>query len=95
MAEQFEVVFPEHFDLDASLIEAKGSFSGVEVRTGNLVWRPVFFDPVRLQQEVADALDSDGYFQEPTLIVVTKITRAEIEAAVQRIMDRSPSADPL
>ncbi|MFI6928098.1 hypothetical protein ACIBIZ_49795 [Nonomuraea spiralis] len=51
-------------------------------------YRPVFYDPVRLGQEVADELArGTGFFREPNLVVVDQVTRDCMEAAITALAD--------
>jgi len=47
-----------------------------------------FFDPVRLRQEIGDALKQSAYFAELNLVVVDVIDRATIAAALQSMAKR-------
>jgi hypothetical protein len=74
---------PGYFDDDAAEIEAKGYFGPVSVVSSDDVFKLYFYDAVRLQQEISDALRSAPYFAEPGLVVVTAVTRAQIESAIE------------
>jgi hypothetical protein len=45
------LIFPDYFDGDAPLIEAKGYFAHVTIETENARFRPVFYDQERFAQE--------------------------------------------
>jgi len=81
----FEAVFPDYFDQDALVIEAKGYFADLTVQSGGKTYRPVVYDAVRLAQEVADAVERDEVFVEANLIVVPTVTRSEILRALDRL----------
>ncbi|WP_433513226.1 hypothetical protein ACQP2T_57985 [Nonomuraea sp. CA-143628] len=50
--------------------------------------RPVFCDPVRLGQEIADTFArGEAYFREPNLIVVQATIRDYMQAAVEGLSD--------
>ena len=66
-------------DLNWSEIESKG-FLPVSIISGARTYSPVFYDPVRLQQD-AD-VGEDGRFTLPGLVVVTRVTRENVERAV-------------
>lgn len=68
-------------DLDDSETPMRGYRSDVVVSTGEARYRLSFYDPVRLSQEVED----EGHLTECNLVVLREITRANIEAFVQRI----------
>jgi|SRR5215469_5597737 len=82
---RFEAIFPHYFDQNAALIEAKGYFADLTVERGGKTYRPVFYDAVRLAQEVADAVDRDEVFVEANLIVVRTVTRSEILQALEKL----------
>ncbi|MEU8358392.1 hypothetical protein AB0C27_20475 [Nonomuraea sp. NPDC048882] len=84
----FSVRWPHYFDEQAPLIEAKGWFSDVLVEREGQYYRPVFYDPVRLGQEIAEEMSNGaGFFREPNLVVVDRVTRDHIEAAISALVD--------
>ncbi|MFD0895086.1 hypothetical protein KBB96_00980 [Luteolibacter ambystomatis] len=83
----YTLVWPDGFDEDGCLIESKGWFNGLEIHIGDNRFRPVFYDPVRLSQEISDELLRDGIFSEPGLIVIASVTRMNIEAAIARMAE--------
>ncbi|MER7128233.1 hypothetical protein [Streptosporangium saharense] len=43
----------------------------------------MFYDPVRLGQEITDELERGGaLFREPNLVVIDRVTREHMEAAI-------------
>jgi hypothetical protein len=81
----FELVLPAHLDEDAAVIESKGYLSGVEIRSGDNTYMATFYDETRVVQTIADDLPADGHFFERNLVVVRRVTRAEIEQAVEHL----------
>ena len=78
----FEIHFPEYFDKYASETEAKGYFADVTVLAGGRRYRPVFYDAIRFQQEMRDALEARGAFSERNVVIVPSVTRDQIVSAI-------------
>ncbi|WP_203883778.1 hypothetical protein [Planotetraspora kaengkrachanensis] len=81
------VRWPDYFDDYASVIEVKGWFGDVTVEWNGVRIQPVFYDPVRLSQEISDELAGGSYFREPNLIVIEKVTRDHMEAAIAALSE--------
>jgi hypothetical protein len=80
--------WPDDFDDYAWEVEAKGWFEGIMVEWNGRHIRPVFYDPVRLGQEIADTFArGEAYFREPNLIVVQATTRDYMQSAVEGLSD--------
>jgi hypothetical protein len=97
----YEVHYPDYFDGYEYAIVAKGYFADIVVSTTRAVYRPVFFDMARFQQEVADSIASPaGYHVESNVVLVEKVDRAHIDEAlsamaVNGFAELSPSeSDP-
>jgi hypothetical protein len=85
----YVVHFPYYFDEREWEVTAKGWFSDLLVEYGGRVYRPVFYDPTRLAQEVADEVTSArGYFIEQNLVVVQAVDRSNIVAALDGLCER-------
>ncbi|HEX8157809.1 MAG TPA: hypothetical protein VF526_10535 [Solirubrobacteraceae bacterium] len=82
---RFQLRLPPYFDDYAAEIEAKGYFADVIVEADGRQYRPVFYDPARLAQEIRDELDREGVFAEDDLVIVDAVTRETIEAAVAKL----------
>jgi len=85
---QYELRWPEHFEDDAWEIESKGWFNGLEINFEGRSLRPMFYDPIRLRQDIAEELSNSGFFRERALIVVKCITRQAIEQVVEELAVR-------
>lgn len=79
---EYKLNWPDDFEDSAWEIESKGWFAGLEVVIDGKTLRPVFYDPVRLSQDINGEISSAGFFFEPFLIVIQKVTRDTIERAV-------------
>jgi hypothetical protein len=87
-----QVVYPASMDdYDWAMTEAKGWIE-IAIRSAEGEKAITFYDPVRLAQEVANAMTGPGYFAESAVVVVPAVTREAIEAVVAR-MARSGPAD--
>ncbi len=80
----YSLEFPSYYEDAAAEIEAKGFFEHATITVGARRLRPVFYDPIRLRQEIDDAI-AQGLFAEPGIVVVPSATRAEIERAVESL----------
>jgi hypothetical protein len=86
----YVIHFPDYFDDYAGEIEAKGYFADVIVESAGLRYNPVFYDPIRFEQEYKDHLASGARaFSEPNIVVVGAVTRQQIEAAIEELSQRS------
>lgn len=96
-----QLEFPEGFDDFAWEAEAKGWLPGVRVRVGDRAYTLTFYDPVRLAQDLEEALEQRVVFAERNLLVLKEVTRANIVAAVAEIAanggwsDLTPDADEM
>jgi hypothetical protein len=83
---RFEIEFPEGFDDYAWEVESKGWLSGVVVTIGDRRFSVTVYDPIRLAQEIRDAMDRSGAFFEHNLLVVPIVTRAHVQAGIARVV---------
>jgi hypothetical protein len=84
MKPDYSIEWPVHFESDEPIIKAKGYFGGLKVLCADRVYCLTLYDPIRLSQEVRDALEGgEGLFCEENLIVVPEVGRREILAAVE------------
>jgi hypothetical protein len=80
------VVFPDWFDEYEWETIAKGYFIGVTLEVGTARYKPVFYDPARLAQEVEEEVgSSNGYFVEPNMVVVEVVDRSHIQKAANSL----------
>jgi len=79
----FTLVLPEDFQDYAWEVEAKGWFSLAKLSASGKSYRLNFYDGVRLQQTIEDGLERGGVFFEPNLVVVSSLTRANMERAAE------------
>ena len=77
-----QLILPEDFADYAWEVEAKGAFfDAVVVEEGHRA-SVTFYDPVRLQHDVADELVDGIAFVAPRLLVVPRLTREAMASAV-------------
>jgi len=74
----FTLHWPTDYDGQAWEWEAKGFYLGLEVRVASGTFRPVFYDPVRLAQDLEAGTEID----QERLIVVKRVNRGEMETAI-------------
>ncbi len=77
------LVLPEDFLEYAWEVEAKGVFWGGSVELASRRFGVTFYDPVRLEQDVRDEVASGRPVAISRLLVIARLTVAEMEAAVQ------------
>ena len=75
------LIFPEGFDEYAAEVESKGWFPDARLNFEGRNYVLTFYDPVRLAQEIEAELQRGGIFFEPNLVVVKSVTRQNMEAA--------------
>lgn len=80
------LVFPEGFDDYAFEVEAKGWFLGATFAFLGKKHRMTFYDPVRLRQAIEKELQRGSVFFEPNLVVVSSVTRQNMEKAVRALI---------
>jgi hypothetical protein len=79
---EYTLKWPDNFNDYSWEIEYKGWFEGLEIVVDGKTLRPAFYDPVRLSQEIAGEISSAGFFCEPFLIIIQRVTRETIESVV-------------
>jgi len=79
----FTLVLPEDFHDYEWEVEAKGYFTEAKLSASGKNYRLNFFESVRLQQEIKSDLERVGVFFEPNLVVVSSVTRANMERAAE------------
>lgn len=77
-----ELVFPPDFQEYAWEVEAKGVFWDATVRVGDLTLPVIFYDPVRLAQDVQEELAVRPAFVARRLLVVPAVTVENMRRAV-------------
>jgi hypothetical protein len=83
---KYRIEFPDYFDSYIGELEAKGYFADLVIHAAGRRYRPTFYDPIRLGQEVKDALSAGAVcFSEANLVIVDKISRDALEAAVAQL----------
>ncbi|WP_194836306.1 hypothetical protein [Nocardia sp. XZ_19_369] len=89
MAENYRVVFPEGYPGRRETETADKGWLDVEVVFADGSVFPVsFYDPARLRQTIEDEIAGGSlYFTEPNLVILKKVTTANIELAVKDMVD--------
>ena len=83
---KYEIELPDGFDGYAPEVEAKGWLPDVAVTFDGRRCRVTFYDPARLAQEIEANLSETGTFFESNVVVVARVTRAQIESAVATLV---------
>ncbi len=83
--DQYLLKWPVDFDDYRWELESKGWFVGLEILVNGNEIKPMFYEPERLAQDIAQEMSVCGFFAEPCLIVVSRVTRELIEAAVEKL----------
>jgi hypothetical protein len=79
--------FPEDYDSNAAIIEAKGWMVGVlVVQTRRYVIH--FYCIERLTQDVEEELARGRFFHEKNIVIVRQITKESILSAVEHLVKR-------
>jgi hypothetical protein len=78
----YQILFDADLDEYAWELESKGCLD-LSIKLEALVIPVSFYDPVRLAQEVGDAVVMNGVFFERNIVVISKVNRTNIENAVK------------
>jgi hypothetical protein len=81
----FEVIFPDYLDGYEHETESKGYLTGLRVIVGTRSIEFTVYDRERLSQEVTDEINAAGFFAEVNLLVVPRVTREAINAAINSL----------
>jgi hypothetical protein len=85
----FSIDYPDYIDGYEPVLADKGYFADLLVRTATATYRPVFYDPFRLAQEIGDSLNSGAACHvEPNLVVISVVDRTHIESALSFLASR-------
>jgi hypothetical protein len=82
----YNILWDEDFDDYEWMYAAKG-WCGITVWVDEEEISLIFYDPVRLLQEVNDELKRIAFFRENNLVVVEVVNRKNIEAAFAKMFD--------
>jgi hypothetical protein len=82
---KFAIDFPDGFDEFAWEVEAKGWLPGVIVTINRQRFKVTFYDPSRFAQTVDDELRVSSVYLESNILVVSSVTRANIENAIASV----------
>jgi hypothetical protein len=82
----FSLIFPEGFEDYAWELEPKGRFNEARLEFQGCWYRLMFYDPVRLGQDIEDELQRGGVFFEPNPVVVPTVTRQNMDKAAARLV---------
>jgi hypothetical protein len=88
----FALVLPMDFDDYEMEVEAKGFFSEARLSSSGKRYRLIFYDPVRLGQEIESELQRGGPFFEPNLVVIQSVTKPNMERAVEALIESGQEA---
>ena len=88
--QSFALVLPCEFDDYEWEVKAKGFFSEARLSVSGKRYRLTFYDPVRLSQEIEDELKRGELFFELNLVIVSSVTRSDMERAVESLMKIRP-----
>lgn len=67
-------------------VVAKGCFSGTLMTVAGKQYRLNFYDAVRLRQEIESEFENGRVFFESNLVIVRKVTKEEMERAVEQLV---------
>lgn len=83
----YSIDLPSNFADHEWEFTAKGCFLGARVRVAGKQYLLNFYDAARLSQEIESEINSGGIFFEANLVVVSSVTKAEMEMAVKKLND--------
>ena len=85
----FSLIFPEGFGDYAWELEPKGMFNEARLEFQGCRYRLMFYDSVRLGQDIEDELQRGGVFFEPNLVVVPTVTRQNMNKAAAQLVKQA------
>ncbi len=87
----FNIIFPDYYLNDEFIqfeTESKGYLYGVKIEVELNVYELVFYDAVRLKQDAEELCKELGYFHEPNLIILDKVSKESIEKAILTLIEK-------
>ncbi|MDB6077357.1 MAG: hypothetical protein JWO82_1104 [Akkermansiaceae bacterium] len=66
-------------------LESKGWFDGLEITVDEKTFNPIFYDVVRLSQDIAEEISAGRVFVLQNLVVVERVCREAMESAVANL----------
>lgn len=88
---EWALTFPHPEDYWLTMMDAKGYVTGVKLHWADRTYLLNVYDPVRLAQDLAGSIASDGFEVLSNVIVVSELTRENLEQALGVILP-SPRA---
>jgi hypothetical protein len=70
------------------MVEIKGWLGGVHVVSGRISYRLNFCDTTSNAQDVGRAIESQGFSFDPDVVVLGRVTKASVEAAISAFASR-------
>jgi hypothetical protein len=83
----YELIFPPEFLEYEYEYEAKGYLSGARIVVGERHADVVFYEPVRLGQDIAEEIADAGYLAFTNLVVVPQVTKDALIHAVDLLAE--------
>lgn len=77
----------ELHDYDDAHQTAKGYFVGAKLIGSDVSYAIVFYDPVRLAQDIEATFSTDALWFEPNLVVIHEINRQHMRAALAKMIE--------
>ena len=90
---QYEFQFPDDYDSEAPIIEAKGWMIGTLIVAPGTRYTHCFCCPVRLGQDVEAEFELQPCFTQRNLVVVPEVTKSCVLAAVEWLVKGSSLSD--
>lgn len=78
-----ELVLPADFDEYEWEVESKGYFADASVRIGGRLLPVVFYEPVRLAQDIADEMSEGRLFTASRILVLKRVSAENMRAAIE------------
>jgi hypothetical protein len=85
MSEYF-LELPDDFADYAWELEAKGWFPEAFLNVSGKRYRIMFYDPLRLAQEIESEHERGNVFFEQNLVIVKRVTKSSMEEAVENLV---------
>lgn len=89
----YRLELPNDYDDYAWQIESKGWFNEAFAVINQSRFRIVFYDPIRLAQDIDDAINESEIFFEQNLVVIKCVNKIYMEKAVFSIVESKKYLD--
>lgn len=82
----YNIIFPKNIEDYEWELSSKGYFSETEFIHEDRIYKISFYDPVRLSQEIEDALLKGEAFLDKNTVVIQEVSMVNMKRAIEEII---------